>query len=29
VFHDADLEQVALLYRRKAGDVGLIIPELL
>ncbi len=28
LFHDADLDQVALLYRRHAGDYGLIVPEL-
>ena len=28
LFLDADLEQLALLYRRGAGDYGLIIPEL-
>lgn len=28
LFHDADLGQFALLYRRRAGDYGLIIPEL-
>lgn len=27
LFHDADVDQVALLYRREAGDYGLIIPE--
>lgn len=28
VFHDADEDQVAVLYRRHAGDYGLIVPEL-
>ena len=28
LFHDADLGQFALLYRRRDGDYGLIIPEL-
>jgi ribosomal subunit interface protein len=28
IFHDAELGQFALLYRRSAGDYGLIIPEL-
>ena len=28
LFLDADEQQFALLYRRKAGDLGLIIPEL-
>ena len=28
IFQDADIDQFALLYRRKAGDIGLIIPEL-
>ena len=28
LFHDADLGQFALLYRRRAGDYGLIVPEL-
>ncbi len=28
VFHDSDVDQFALLYRRDAGDFGLIIPEL-
>jgi putative sigma-54 modulation protein len=28
IFHDADIDQFALLYRRRAGDYGLIIPEL-
>ncbi len=28
LFHDADAGQFALLYRRRAGDYGLIIPEL-
>ncbi len=28
LFYDAEAEQFALLYRRRAGDYGLIIPEL-
>lgn len=28
LFYDAGLDQFALLYRRRAGDYGLIIPEL-
>ena len=28
LFHDADAGQVALLYRRRTGDIGLIVPEL-
>lgn len=28
VFHHAELEQYAVLYRRRAGDFGLIVPEL-
>ena len=28
IFQDADIDQFALLYRRKAGDIGLIIPEI-
>jgi putative sigma-54 modulation protein len=28
LFHDADLERIAVLYRRRAGDYGVIIPEL-
>ena len=28
LFHDAEAGQVALLYRRRAGDYGLIVPEL-
>ena len=28
IFHDADDERVALLYRRRAGGYGLIVPEL-
>jgi ribosomal subunit interface protein len=28
LFHDAALERIALLYRRRAGDYGVIIPEL-
>lgn len=28
VFHDADADQFAVLYRRRAGDYGLILPEL-
>lgn len=28
LFHDADLELFAVLYRRSAGDYGVIIPEL-
>jgi putative sigma-54 modulation protein len=28
LFQDADAGQVALLYRRRAGDYGLIVPEL-
>ena len=28
IFHHADLDQVALVYRRQAGDYGLIIPEI-
>ena len=28
LFFDADADQVSLVYRRKAGDYGLIVPEL-
>jgi len=28
LFHDADLERIAVLYRRRAGNYGVIIPEL-
>jgi len=28
LFHDAGLERIAVLYRRRAGDYGVIIPEL-
>jgi putative sigma-54 modulation protein len=28
LFYDAEAEQFHLLYRRRAGDYGLIIPEL-
>ena len=28
IFHHADLDQVTLVYRRQAGDYGLIIPEI-
>lgn len=28
LFFDADADQVSLLYRRRAGDYGLIVPEL-
>jgi putative sigma-54 modulation protein len=28
LFHDADAERIAVLYRRRAGDYGVIIPEL-
>jgi putative sigma-54 modulation protein len=27
LFHDAEAGRIALLYRRKAGDLGLIVPE--
>lgn len=28
IFHDAEANQFALVYRRKAGDYGIIVPEL-
>ena len=28
LFHDADEGQIAIVYRRRAGDYGLIVPEL-
>jgi putative sigma-54 modulation protein len=27
VFHDADADELSVLYRRRAGDYGLIVPE--
>jgi hypothetical protein len=26
-YHDADEEQLAVVYRRKGGDYGIILPE--